>query len=177
MVKEATAIGPRARRKVILSEEESDNSTRRLTNRRKSRASFKSDSSPAMDSEAEREARALMDIDDGNKKFPGSLLGVFFLTIFLDQVERVSHAPSTSVSELGDGSEPDRVSVKMEEEEDVDMVDDTAVSKPQKKRKAKPVIPVGQNGLKKRKVTKTKYSTDAKGYSRMSFFFCKTIEP
>jgi len=68
VVKEATAIGPRARRKVILSEEESDDSTRRSTNRKKSRASFKSDSSPAMDSEAEREARALMDIDDGNKK-------------------------------------------------------------------------------------------------------------
>jgi len=81
------------------------------------------------------------------------------------------------VSELGDGSEPDRVPVKMEEEEDVDMVDDTAVSKPQKKRKAKAVIPVGQNGLKKRKVTKTKYSTDAKGYSRMSFLFARPLSP
>jgi DNA polymerase delta subunit 3 len=81
------------------------------------------------------------------------------------------------VSELGDGSELDRVPVKIEEEEDVDMVDVTAVSKPQKKRKAKAMIPVGQNGLKKRKVTKTKFSTDAKGYSRMSFFFfCKIIE-
>lgn len=91
----------------------------------------------------------------------------------------MSHAPSTATSELGDGSEPDIVPVKMEEEEeeeeDIDMVDDTAPSKPQpKKRKTKSIIPIGRNGLKKRKVTKTKYSTDAKGYTRVSSLLCNT---
>lgn len=35
---------------------------------------------------------------------------------------------------------------------------------PKKKRKAKVVVPVGKNGLKKRRVTKQRVVKDAKGY-------------
>ena len=53
----------RSKRRVVLSEDESDSvSTKRSA--RKSRPSFKTVES-ADNSEAEREARALMDIDDG----------------------------------------------------------------------------------------------------------------
>lgn len=81
-----------------------------------------------------------------------------------DQVERVSHAPSTVVSELE--SEPESPRSKMEQDEDVDMEDDSDIvpSKRQpKKRKAKAAIPIGKNGLKKRKVTKTR-TTKKNGY-------------
>jgi DNA polymerase delta subunit 3 len=37
-----------------------------------------------------------------------------------------------------------------------------------KKRKPRKVVPVGRNGLKKRRVVKSRTTTDAKGYMRMS---------
>lgn len=47
--------------------------------------------------------------------------------------------------------------------------DEEEFPKPQrKKREKKPAVPVGRNGLKKRKVQKTRVITDAKGYTRES---------
>ena len=84
-----------------------------------------------------------------------------------DQVERVSHAPSTAVSELEDQSETDSLPTKMvQEDEDIDMADDSVAQIRPKKRKAKATIPVGKNGLKKRKVMKTKSRKDENGYIR-----------
>ena len=40
-----------------------------------------------------------------------------------------------------------------------------------KKRKTRKIIPVGRNGLKKRRVVKSRTTTDVKGYMRM--FFCE----
>jgi len=46
-----------------------------------------------------------------------------------------------------------------------------------KKRKPRKVVPVGRNGLKKRRVIKSRTTTDAKGYMRMSFLrsFTRTL--
>lgn len=54
------------------------------------------------------------------------------------------------------------------------MVEDEEVKPVPKKRKPKKVIPVGSNGLKKRRVVKSRMTTDAKGYmgKHMSFIFC-----
>jgi DNA polymerase delta subunit 3 len=50
-----------------------------------------------------------------------------------------------------------------EEEED----EDEDVKPQAKKRKSRKVVPVGRNGLKKRRVLKSRTTTDAKGYMRM----------
>ncbi|KAG1905137.1 DNA polymerase subunit Cdc27-domain-containing protein [Suillus fuscotomentosus] len=97
-------------------------------------------------SDSERSLAAMMDIDD-------------------DQVVRASrlssHRPDVEVDDTGDEVDQTDVdalisSLGEEEEEDV---------KPQaKKRKSKKVIPVGGNGLKKRRILKSRTTTDAKGY-------------
>ncbi|CAL1700533.1 unnamed protein product [Somion occarium] len=52
-----------------------------------------------------------------------------------------------------------------EPDEDVAMEDDEDLPKPiPKKKKVKKAIPVGRNGLKKRRVVKSRMTTDAKGY-------------
>ncbi|KAG1804438.1 DNA polymerase subunit Cdc27-domain-containing protein [Suillus subaureus] len=97
-------------------------------------------------SDSERSLAAMMDIDD-------------------DQVVRASRLSSRRPDDVVDdtGDEVDQTDVDAlisslgeEEEEDV---------KPQaKKRKSKKVVPVGRNGLKKRRVLKSRTTTDAKGY-------------
>ncbi|KAG2141137.1 DNA polymerase subunit Cdc27-domain-containing protein [Suillus bovinus] len=97
-------------------------------------------------SDSERSLAAMMDIDD-------------------DQVVRASRLSSRRTDDEVDdtGDEVDQTdldalisSLGEEEEEDV---------KPQpKKRKTKKVVPVGRNGLKKRRVLKSRTTTDAKGY-------------
>lgn len=54
-----------------------------------------------------------------------------------------------------------------EQTDDIDMADSTT-SEPKKTRKKreKKIIPVGRNGLKKKKVTKTKRTIDDNGYMR-----------
>lgn len=95
--------------------------------------------------DSERSLAAMMDIDD-------------------DQVVRASRLSSRRPDDVVDdtGDEVDQTDIDAlisslgEEEEDV---------KPQaKKRKSKKVVPVGRNGLKKRRVLKSRTATDAKGY-------------
>jgi len=50
------------------------------------------------------------------------------------------------------------------EDEDVTMADDLAQKPKPKKRKQKKVIPLGHNGLKKKRVVKSRTTVDAKGY-------------
>ncbi|KAG6328052.1 hypothetical protein ID866_11037 [Astraeus odoratus] len=101
-------------------------------------------------SDTEKSLRAMMDIDD-------------------DQVVRASCL--SKVSPKSD-TEPE-VEPELEEDKegtvpplssDADEmdVDDEPIVKP--KRKPKKVIPVGRNGLKKKRVVKTRTTTDAKGY-------------
>ncbi|KAG2071181.1 hypothetical protein BDR04DRAFT_1098917 [Suillus decipiens] len=96
-------------------------------------------------SDSERSLAAMMDIDD-------------------DQVVRASRLSSRRPDDVVDdtGDEVDQtdldalISSLGEEEEDI--------KPPAKKRKSKKVVPVGRNGLKKRRVLKSRTTTDAKGY-------------
>ncbi|KAI0677487.1 DNA polymerase subunit Cdc27-domain-containing protein [Trametes maxima] len=101
----------------------------------------------ALESEGEKSLRAMMDIDDA-----------------LVEKASASRPPPTQVqhAEDSDGDvemaqEPDRDPEPELEEED------TPKPKPRKK-KAKKVVPVGRNGLKKRRVMKSRMTVDAKGY-------------
>ncbi|KAF9525335.1 DNA polymerase subunit Cdc27-domain-containing protein [Crepidotus variabilis] len=160
--KEAAGSGTRRRGNKILSDDEDEEMELKpkKSRRARSRASLTSDSdrNGAIDPEAERQGRALMEMDD-------------------DLVERVSHAPSTVVS-ASDGSLEEGGGTASEMEEntsmrdvkaedsdgDIDMDDEVAAKPKPKKRKPKVVVPVGRNGLKKRKVTKTRSVKGAKGY-------------
>lgn len=80
--------------------------------------------------------------------------------ISTDQVEKVIHETSTNVSTANDDDE-------MEQMDDVEMADGTT-SEPKKARKKreKKIIPIGRNGLRKKKVMKTKKTMDDHGYMR-----------
>lgn len=54
-----------------------------------------------------------------------------------------------------------------EDTEAVKMDEDIAPKPKPKKRREKKVIPVGRNGLKKKRVVKSRMTTDAKGYMGM----------
>ncbi|KAJ3504223.1 hypothetical protein NLJ89_g8047 [Agrocybe chaxingu] len=131
--------GARVKGRVVLSDDDESDAPVKPP-RRKGKATYRSASIDH--SEAERAAIAMMEIDD-------------------DLVERASHAPSTVIS----SEDPDDTEESMQQDEDVDMAEpDEPVVKPKTKRKPKAVIPVGKNGLKKRKVTKTRKTLDANGY-------------
>lgn len=90
------------------------------------------------------DARALMDVDD-------------------DQVTRVIRVDNVaSLKEEEEESAPeDTEAVSKQEEMDGVSV---SVAKP-RKRRPKKVVPIGKNGLKKRRVIKSRKTTDAKGYT------------
>ena len=81
-----------------------------------------------------------------------------FLT---DQVEKVIHETSANASTANDDDD------EKEQMDDVDMADGTTVEpKKVRKKREKKTIPVGRNGLKKKKVMKTKKTMDDNGYMR-----------
>ncbi|GLB41826.1 putative DNA polymerase subunit Cdc27 [Lyophyllum shimeji] len=129
----------RVQNRTVLSDDE-DNAPQPARKPRKSRAD------KALESETE-DARALMDVDD-------------------DQVVRVTRetpAPARreeKEEEEEEGGE-DNANVV---DEDVDMLDDSAPRPKPKKRKEKKVVPRGRNGLKKKRVVKSRSKIDEKGY-------------
>ncbi|KAI9439843.1 DNA polymerase subunit Cdc27 [Lactarius indigo] len=96
-----------------------------------------------LDADAESELRAMMDIDD-------------------DQVTRVSRTVSASDS----ATSPPVSDVEMEDLEPVLAPEPEPAPVPTRKpqRKPKKQVPVGRNGLKKRRVVKSRMKTDDKGY-------------
>ncbi|KAG5647477.1 hypothetical protein DXG03_009412 [Asterophora parasitica] len=107
----------------------------------------------AVDSDTE-DARALMDIDD-------------------DEVERVTReTPSVRdktkkrSAEIEEDSEAEygQEDKSSAAKEDIDMASDSEAKPKPKKRKEKKVVPIGSNGLKKRRVVKSRSVIDGKGY-------------
>jgi hypothetical protein len=96
------------------------------------------------------------------------------LKLFTDQVIRIPrNPPSTANPSTASGSPPEDV----EEDVDVEMAaadEDLKIKPPPRKRKPKKVIPVGRNGLKKRRVEKSRTSFDEKGYMGR-FFVCFVV--
>ncbi|KAK0189027.1 hypothetical protein F5146DRAFT_691578 [Armillaria mellea] len=107
-----------------------------ITTRKPSRKVYRA--ARQVDSDTERDLRAMMEVDD----------------------DQVIHA-SRDVQVVKKEEEEEEPSKQCED--DVDMADETAPA-PKKKRKEKKVIPVGRNGLKKKRVVKSRESIDAKGY-------------
>ncbi|KAI0747421.1 hypothetical protein BC629DRAFT_177138 [Irpex lacteus] len=97
-------------------------------------------------SERTRSLKAMMDIDD-------------------DQVEKVVRNKK-AVQESSDEAVGDDEDVVMADDSDIDV----PPVKPKRQRKPKKVVPVGKNGLKKRRVVKSRMTTDAKGYMGKSCF-------
>lgn len=84
------------------------------------------------------------------------------LNYFIDEVIRVTRETPVLMKEEEEESTEDGEDVKM---------DDSISPKPKpKKRREKKVIPVGSNGLKKKRTIKSRMTTDAKGYMGMVIF-------
>lgn len=127
----------RVKKGVVVSEdEEDDDDMPIITIRKPSRKIYRA--ARQVDSDTERDLRAMMEVDD----------------------DQVIHA-SRDVQAVKKEEEEEEPSKQCED--DVDMADETAPA-PKKKRKEKKVIPVGRNGLKKKRVVKSRESIDAKGY-------------
>ncbi|KAF8159528.1 DNA polymerase subunit Cdc27 [Crassisporium funariophilum] len=135
----------RVKGRVVLSDDDEDTM---VQSRFRRRSTADSRSVSVANSEAEREAMALMDIDD-------------------DLVEKVSREASAKPPATTDDEEQETdVSVVCKNEEDVDMADESAVAPKIRKKREKKVVPIGSNGLKKKKVTKTRRALDENGYMR-----------
>ncbi|KAI0267633.1 DNA polymerase subunit Cdc27 [Gloeopeniophorella convolvens] len=105
----------------------------------RAKAAYKAKVKPAPpDSDNERELRAMMDVDD-------------------DQVTKVSRTVESDAA-----TSPPATDVDMEEP--APEPEPAAKRKPRAKAKAKKEVPLGRNGFKKRRVVKSRMTTDAKGY-------------
>ncbi|KAJ7623740.1 DNA polymerase subunit Cdc27 [Roridomyces roridus] len=102
----------------------------------------------AKETEAEKELREMMDIDD-------------------DGVERASRfvPHGDDDVDMDDATGPSAPASVPASDVEADMSDpDPAPKRAPVKRKPKKVVPIGRNGLKKRRVVKSKTTLDAKGY-------------
>jgi DNA polymerase delta subunit 3 len=86
---------------------------------------------------------------------------VFITSSCLDQVTRVSHAPIL-ISEPA--TTPPATDVEMEDREPEREPEPARAPTRKTRRKPKKEVPVGRNGLKKRRVVKSRMTTDEKGY-------------
>jgi DNA polymerase delta subunit 3 len=100
-------------------------------------------------------------------------LPLSFIKHLTEQVERVTRAAPTApasrkkVAQKEEEEESEEeISVPQQEDKmKEDEEDEEEVAKPKKQRAKKKAIPVGKNGLKKKRVVKSRQTTDAKGYT------------
>lgn len=120
------------------------------------------------DSAADNDLRAMMDVDDGMPTCYLYVDGV--LKVPIDQVIRVSRdAPAASRQKTEEEEEEEEETPPIIKDEDVDMDDDIRAA-PKKQRKAKKAVPLGSNGLKKKRVVKTTKRMDEKGFMGMFYW-------
>ncbi|KAJ3823208.1 DNA polymerase subunit Cdc27 [Lentinula raphanica] len=127
----------RIRKNAIISDDE-DEQPSVVSGRTKGKGKARDKGKQVMKREDE-DVLALMDVDD-------------------DEVIRVSRSRKAS---------PEPSEAVKSEPEDIEMQDDTEdkpTAKPKRKTKAKKIVPVGKNGLKKKRVMKSKMTVDSKGY-------------
>ncbi|KAN0083963.1 DNA polymerase subunit Cdc27 [Tylopilus felleus] len=137
----STVAGSSVKKGVVHSDEDSEGEVRMLGQRRPKRKS-------AVTSDSEMSLQAMMDIDDER----------------VDRVSRIGKGhplreESEESEEEGDVPEKEAIAPATTEDEESDHVPVVP-----KKRKPRKVVPVGRNGLKKRRVIKSRTTTDAKGY-------------
>lgn len=152
--------GTRLKKSVILSDEDDEESqTSRQSTHSRANARAKSLSRESTAPEVEMSLRAMMDIDDGKHS---DLIRSLSVEIDgrIDEVIKASHPGQESQPELEETQNDD--TEVMSDPEPVPIK-----TKPRKK-KEKKVIPVGRNGLKKRRVMKSRTSVDNRGYIGVS---------
>ncbi|KAJ7089874.1 DNA polymerase subunit Cdc27 [Mycena belliarum] len=129
----------RVRKGVVISDDENDEPPAPV---RKGKGKAKA---VAYDSDNE-DIRAMMEIDDGTG------LSLFLYAadtpILADDVTRASRDAPPPAAEI----------------EDVDMSDGESMPAPTKPKPKRKVVPIGRNGLKKRRVVRSKMRVDEKGY-------------
>ncbi|KIJ60333.1 hypothetical protein HYDPIDRAFT_160977 [Hydnomerulius pinastri MD-312] len=126
---------------VVVSDDEEESGVR-IPGRRRPKAQSN------IESDSEMSLRAMMDIDDEQ-------------VIRASRLSKVRTAPVEEEEEESDVAEDATAPPGTSDAEELD--DDEPVV-PLKKRKPRKVVPVGRNGLKKRRVVKSRTTTDAKGY-------------
>ncbi|KAF8547345.1 hypothetical protein OG21DRAFT_1501619 [Imleria badia] len=127
---------------VVYSDEDDDEDVRMLGQRRLKRKS-------TVTSDSEMSLRAMMDIDDEQ----------------VDRASRMSRVrpqPEEEEESEEEVTEPEKEATAPPATTEDDESDHVPVVP--KKRKPRKVVPVGRNGLKKRRVVKSRTTTDAKGY-------------
>ncbi|KAI0335526.1 hypothetical protein GY45DRAFT_1430678 [Cubamyces sp. BRFM 1775] len=133
------------RKNRVVSDDEDEEPSpvpRKANGKGKGRASVIAD---ALESDAEKSLRAMMDIDDA-------------------LVEKASASrPAPVKPEPVEDEDVEMAQEPELEPEPEEMEEDKPKPKPRKK-KEKKVIPVGRNGLKKKRVMKSRMTVDAKGY-------------
>jgi hypothetical protein len=102
----------------------------------------------------------------------GERSGVYKLSSCLDQVTRISHTP-VSISEPA--TTPPATDVEMEDREPEPEPEPARPRARKTQRKPKKEVPVGRNGLKKRRVVKSRLTTDEKGYFGASAFIISLV--
>lgn len=157
----------RVKKGVILSDDEEEEAPKPARPKAAYRTAKTKKHSPGLDAAAESELRAMMDIDDGMKTAFGrarafgerSKLTVRS-SVSLDQVTRVSRTVTASEP----ATTPPVSDVDMEDHESGPAPEPVPVPTRKPQRKPKKQVPVGSNGLKKRRVVKSRMKTDDKGY-------------
>ncbi|KZT23069.1 hypothetical protein NEOLEDRAFT_1136926 [Neolentinus lepideus HHB14362 ss-1] len=137
----ASGASVKVKKGVLLSDDEEENVSKSAKSKVKANAKVKAQAARS-DTEVERSLKAMMDIDD-------------------DQVIRASKTRSAQDEDV-DMAEPEPEPEPEAEEAEIKEPELTK-SKPRKK-KEKKEVPVGRNGLKKKRVVKSRTKFDEKGY-------------
>ncbi|KAI9509823.1 DNA polymerase subunit Cdc27 [Russula earlei] len=137
---------PRATRVAAISDDEDDEAPKPPPTTKAAYKKIKRKAAVPPDSDAEKELRAMMDIDD-------------------DHVTKVPRAASISEP----ATPPPATDVEMEDrgpetEPEPEPEPGRAPAARKAQRKPKKVVPVGRNGLRKRRVVKSRTTMDGKGY-------------
>lgn len=156
----------RIKRGVILSDDEDDEAVVKPKTIRKPKAELVDDSL-----DPERSVRAIMDIDDCT--FNPFWLFQIENTLMhnaehIAQVIKVPRpgpsATKNDESEVDDGEAGEKPQESQEQDVEMDEDSDPAPKTKPRKRKEKKVMPIGRNGLKKKRVMKSRMKMDEKGY-------------
>jgi len=156
----------------IVSDEENEVQPRKKAAKRSRRqvphASEDEDNNPSRDSV--RALKSMMDMDDGVFLFPhGGTCRISGSYFSADQVEKAPRKPKRRLEEEEDSELEQEAPKGTDQDGDVKMSDTMkAKPKPRPRKKEGKVVPVGQNGLKKRRNMKSRMRVDEKGYMGMS---------
>jgi len=152
---------------IVSDEEENEVQPRKAAKRSRRQvphASEDEDNNSSRDSV--RALKSMMDMDDGVFLFPhGGTCRIPGSHFSVDQVEKAPRKPKRRLEEEED-SEVEQEALKGADQDGNVKMSDAMKAKPnpRPRKKEEKVVPVGQNGLKKRRNMKSRMRVDEKGY-------------